>query len=405
MYLNTGHPCLCGPGCETLSGLGGAAGYGGGKVSLPPAGSGFGEIVGSPEVGDAVVIAALNVLNQFLDTTPHVVDAATRVEAVDFYASKGLKYKHYDVHKFSAKRMRDAFADMLTQVRSQGIEVLSPARVSSVTRGRGGYVIRYVCNGERAELLADAVVVSSGRLGRRFMLDLLREMDLSYEPGFADVGVRLEFPAEDCPGVEVRHGDLKLKVGNARTYCVCPNGFVVPYSLDGVLACEGVNSDGSHSGFTNFAVLLREEGDPSALVDEVRRRQQAMGVDTVAYEPLGQLLAGAIGSNRADAPTGTLDCRRVDDLLDMFPMRLRLELRTSIERILEAEALSGLTSHARAYGPELDYALARIPAGSNFKLATGLYIAGEATGRFRGVLQSFASGLHVGGLVAREQSQ
>lgn len=404
-YLQARLSCLCGPGCETLSGLGGAAGYGGGKVSLPPAGSGFGEIVGDGDAGAEIVLRGLDVLNRFLETSPHPVAAEMRTEAAEYYASKGLSYKHYDVHKFSAGKIRVAFGEMLKLVRASGAEVLSPARVTRVARGSDGFLVCYVHDGARTELHADTLVFSSGRLGRRFVFDQLGALGVHCDLGFADVGVRLEFRTEDSPALEARHGDLKVKIGAARTYCVCTDGFVVPYSLDGVLGCEGVNSDGVPSGFTNFAILLREEGDPSTLVAEVAKRQKAMGVGAVTFEPLEELLSPTGLFRCASVPGGTLECPRTDRLLEVFPERFRSGLRESIRCILDAEGLTGSISRARAYGPELDYALARIPAGSNFELEPGLYVAGEATGRFRGVLQSFASGIYVGDLISGEHAQ
>lgn len=83
------------------------------------------------------------------------------------------------------------------------------------------------------------------------------QLNLRGKENHIDVGVRLEFPTDLYPDITKYHNDLKLLFNNARTFCVCKDGRVTHYWLEGIFFMEGNYNPNDKSGFTNLGILMR----------------------------------------------------------------------------------------------------------------------------------------------------
>jgi uncharacterized FAD-dependent dehydrogenase len=85
---------------------------------------------------------------------------------------------------------------------------------------------------------------------------------------------------------------------------------------------------------------------------------------------------------------------RLDNLLkDKYYKSIREEVLHFAEVILGNPNYENVSM----YGPGLYYPGLKVIFEDGFEVGEGLYVVGDITGRFRGILQSFASGLISGG--------
>ena len=108
-------------------------------------------------------------------------------------------------------------------------------------------------SGERAFLIRN-LILATGALDiqDRLIEKMIRSVSNHYE-----IGVRIEAPASAFGSTLSTHGDLKLKLGSGRTYCVTANGKIISYQTGGALFLEGSMDPFEATDYTNLAILIK----------------------------------------------------------------------------------------------------------------------------------------------------
>ena len=82
---------------------------------------------------------------------------------------------------------------------------------------------------------------------------------------------------------------------------------------------------------------------------------------------------------------------KAGDINDLLPLSVNNELKSFIRCVVD-EAFQVPPSHLVVVAPEYKK-ITRAPINNDFKLADeNIYVIGSATGKFRGILQSYCSG-------------
>lgn len=353
--------------CHVVNGVGGASAMFGNKYCHFPASSGVQDLMNvqaktrAPEA--SVVVQHPNIPNR----------------------------KVYDVSIAHADSYRAAIDDLVSDVRST-TPILEGWSVENIERRGSG---RYRLVSEAGETIdAENVVISTGRSGHIALRRWLDQLSIGYDENSPDIGVRIEAPSCAISRQFLYQDDPKFKfdfgkLGQARTFCTCKGGQIVPVKFG-----EGFFADGAFvrkdTGRTNVALMARtgERFAPQAL------EEWCNSVNEISE---GRLLLGSL-----DEFSGN-DSGLEQAIIDMIPEgpspRYKMILQALLDRLINDptcrmfDGAIGVNGPLKVYGPSMDLYWPKVHLSKGFKSsAEGVFVIGDAAGVSRGIVQAMAAG-------------
>lgn len=396
--IQQGRGCRMAEPCATVSGIGGSGMLAGGKLSVLPAGRGLQHIAGSPTFAEEALADAFTALTEFVRVIPPRSDTKQVDAEKRWYRKRGFEYRYYDAYKYSAAAMAAGYGRMANKIRSAGASIALGTEVTSIQSASDnrGFLIDIREETRSDRIYAKQVILACGRLGDR----LLRGLNLPgvevVMPSRVDAGVRLEFPSSAWPNLDACHNDLKLLFGDARTFCASKDGWVTPYRSSDIFLVEGRTDSAEKSGLSNIAVTVRLNTGASGVYDRVRAALLKETRGCPLRQPLSEFLgnesAGDIWRHR-DAPPASFTYWRLGDARGLWSGDHATRIRRAVSQFVDLLMPADNRSLISIFGPELDYywryVEATVGGGTD---RPGIFVAGDATGRFRGILQAFSSG-------------
>jgi uncharacterized FAD-dependent dehydrogenase len=242
---------------------------------------------------------------------------------------------------------------------------------------------------------AEYVILGMGRLGRKLTRRINADLKLQGKENFLDVGVRLEFPTEIFPDVWKYHNDLKLVFGNARTFCVCREGRIVQYFIEGVCCTEGFCSNYGKTGLTNLGIIVRfnQPTRGNDIFKDIRNQVSQISRGRIVCQDLLDYL-NPVEKRPVLYSTRNSKLPWVNgDVNACFPESISNEIRKAVAYFAKLMFAKEDWARINVFGPEIDYGGLQFPVKHDFSIIPKLYLIGDGTGRFRGILQSFSSGI------------
>jgi uncharacterized FAD-dependent dehydrogenase len=308
----------------------------------------------------------------------------------------GFYYKYYDVYVYDQEKLQRAYQKVFSQLRSAGISILLDTELTEIDCEEGGFKLVAKQGKESLTIFTKYLVVGVGRLGRSILKSLNVELNLGGKENYLDVGVRLEFPTDLYPDIIKYHNDLKLLFNDARTFCVCKDGKVAPYLLEHIFFTEGYYNPKDRSGFTNLGIIVRlkPSGQNEIIYDEIKKRLLRVS----SGKPVCQILSDYLGvspKNHASSKwvASSISFWVQGDVNQCFPEPISKKIKEAVyyfgSRLFPKDRLD----EVNVFAPEVDYGGLSFPLNSDFSIIPRLYLIGDCTGRFRGILQAFCSGI------------
>jgi hypothetical protein len=390
--------------CQIISGVGGASVLSGGKISAFPAGRALNNIIGTESQTQQSLQAALNLFTEFVPLIPPTVTASLKQQASSQFSQKGFDFRYYDAYRYKPTDLIAGYDRMLQQILAAGISVRLGTWVTQITDTEDGYYVVANTDDGEIQIFTERLIIATGRMGMNLLTNINTSLELEGSQNHCDVGVRLEFPTSVWPDIDYCHHDLKLHFGQARTFCVCKDGYIAPYRHKDIFLLEGSDSPDVSTGFTNLAITIRVPPNNSlteqTLLEEVQTRLLAQSGGKPVRQQLLDFLA------RKPSPTkqkekgldpASITYWRWGDVAACFPDDIASNIHQAVEyfvtRLLPENALSKVS----VFAPELDYYWLKFPLYQGFRSRrSGLYLIGDCTGHFRGILQAFCSGIVCG---------
>jgi uncharacterized FAD-dependent dehydrogenase len=234
-----------------------------------------------------------------------------------------------------------------------------------------------------------------GRLGRTLIRKVDADLNLQGEENIIDVGVRLEFPTDIFPDVLKYHNDLKLVFGNARTFCVCREGRIVQYFIEGLCCTEGFCSNDEKTGLTNLGIIVRFNSPSrgNGLFKEIKDQMLQVSRERIVRQNLLDYLNPAERQNVSNSTRNSqLPC--VDGNINAcFPESISDEIRKAVVYFVDRMFPKESWNKISVFAPEIDHGGLQFPVKPDFSVIPKLHVIGDGTGRFRGILQSLSSGI------------
>ena len=321
------------------------------------------------------------------------IDTATKMNAKAFYKQRNIDYKYYDVYEFDGKSYRSFIQRTVQELMDEGLQLFDNAEVLDVHRDPH---TSYFCinvrtpDGEK-QFFVQKLVVAIGALDIR---DKLIEKTVGLVSNCFEIGVRIEAPNSAFGNILSTHGDLKLKHGAGRTYCVTADGKIIAYQTDGVRFLEGCMESSVSTGYTNLAVLIKCNDESSVCEFINRYRKDFNG------RPIKQKLVDYANGQISDEEIDTTLASAVrGDINSLFSTDINNAIKEFINDVL-VEAMGISEDSITLVAPELKI-LRNLQMDKNFEIDSNLFVIGAVTGKFRGILQSFCSGTRCGQLLDR----
>lgn len=382
--------------CQIISGLGGCSLFGS-KLSLFPAGSGFVDILGSRKLAQEKIQDALKLMSRWLSLEAPKLNNNTTKRAQLFWEQLGFKYKYYNVYLYDQRELRKAFHNIILDLKYSGAKLLERTSLIDIKpKERGLIILAKHVSGKDTIIYAKYLILGIGRAGNSLLRSLNSKLNLNGKENHLEVGVRIEFPTRLCPDIDKYHKDLKLLFGDARTYCLSKNGKIALYHIDGVCFTEGYSTSEPSTDLTNIGILVRLK--PSSYNDrilyEIKKRTLELMEGKPGVQVLDEYLREDNLSQSVDLPfKASISYWNKVNINNIFPFPISEKIRKAVYYFVSRIFPKNYWKNIIVFAPEVHYAGLSFPVKSNFSIFPNMYLVGECTGKFRGVLQSFTSGV------------
>ncbi len=385
--------CECTTFCSIISGVGGASKLTSGKISNYPAGSGLSYFFDTEEQLVDQLHSSIGLLGQNISLRRINVDDGAMENAKSYYTERNINYKYYDVYEFDGEQYRRYLENVIHNLKRKGLTLSENTEICEITRVPVVQCYRLTAKtpcGYKYFFVRD-LVLATGALDIQDKLCTIapKKSDDSFE-----IGVRIEVPSAYFENALTAHGDLKLKKGLGRTYCVSANGSVISYQTKGVQFLEGCIDTSTPTSYTNLAVLIKtnDYDAVSGFIDQYSSVYNGVPlkqryIDYMRGQP----------SSENTTTTTTLLSAVCGDINDLLPVDVNTSLKSFINDVL-VNAMGIPANTITILAPELKI-LRNLYIMPDFSVDEHLYVVGAATGLFRGILQSLCSGMRCGQLL------
>lgn len=391
--------------CAVLSGFGGATGLLGGQFCFFPAGDRLARSTGEPN--EAANWRVLRLLGEHGIAPECLWREMAKVQRGPEDTGR-LALKAYPAVRFAGSQLRSLFRDMVAHCRASGVSTHSGVRIVQIGRAADGVGFDVYCStrgGPHHLYISGAVVVAPGRSGAEWAGNLFSQLGVETSARESvDIGVRVEVPTTVAERMLGSLNDPKLKwaegtSSEVRTLCWCRGGEVCVARVGGQVVVDGGFGQEA-TGRTSFSVVSRVDVPSGSsplehargVVAELRADGQPVGEELNDFVgrryPWGRTPSGMV------LPEPSIETRAAPSRY-WLPQEMRdrsVMVLEELDTLMGGQLLGDRVG--RVYAPVLDK-LWMTPMLDRCLMTSvrGMYVAGDATGLGRGIVQAIYGGL------------
>lgn len=396
--------------CNITAGVSGAGAFSDGKLSLSPeVGGDFPELVGYDVVEDLIkytdqmyldfgaseIVEGLNLDN------PEVVDIRKRA------IKAGLKLVDCPVRHLGTEEAHKVYFYIQEHLRKNGVIIHTSTPVKDLAID-GKFCKGIVLENDHL-VLADIVIVATGRRGADWLEDCCRKHNIAHLPGTVDIGVRVECRNEIMETINKNLYEGKL-IGypnpfrnKVRTFCQNPGGFVAQENYDeGLAVVNGHSFKNTKSTNTNLAILCSHNfttpfNQPIEYAKMVGQLTNMLGDGHILVQRFGDILNGKrTWQKELDRSNvkPTLPDAVAGDITAAMPYRAMTNIINFIKQL--DEVVPGFASdETLLYSPELKFYSNKVEMDKGLKTSVNnLYCLGDSSGWTRGLMMASVMGVY-----------
>jgi uncharacterized FAD-dependent dehydrogenase len=315
-----------------------------------------------------------------------------------------------DVRHLGTDRNIQIMSSLYQQLVGMGVELISDADVTSVTRC-------HTVDGERLEVkynstayyISKVVVFAVGRSGTPFLTSFCADNGIPVRSNSVDIGVRVEM--KDSIWKEFSDSIYEPKIlcrtktfeDKTRMFCFNKGGIVSVENNNGVITANGhaYSSGGKKTDNCNFAILTSIHftepfNKPTDYAQYISSLANMIGDGNVIVQRFGDLIRGRRTTEDRlsnNSVTPTLKATPGDISL-VLPHRILTDIIETIEA-LNKVAPGTSNDDTLLYACESKYYSVKPEMGDDFQITNNVYVVGDGSGVCRGLSQSGAMGLYV----------
>jgi phosphomevalonate kinase len=353
---------------ECATGIGGNGLYSDGKFSHYPAGTELWKM-------DKYLLEKAYILYSDLMSKYYSVPSFPYPDEpkTDFDAGECWKLKDYETHYLSLDERYDLVKRMTCEYTNK---ILTETEVIGVSKGINNYVVKCqnISKKEEFDIVCKKIVFGGGR----FMPLFIKKIGfIPTEFKRVELGVRLQGSADSKlynvssnidPKFIIKHDDIEYK-----TFCWCRSGETVCTNFNGIKTWSG-RSDCEPTGLSNFGfnIKFRNDSYMALLYDAIETKPFSVPFNDDHLVPESYR---TIYSKIKTGLSSFLELWKIKDLSDFM--------------------IKGPTIEGIGYYPITDEYL-KIPNEE-------MYVVGDSTGKFRGIVASMLSGAFVAAKLIDEE--
>ncbi len=399
----------CKPYCQITSGFSGAGAFSDGKLSLNrDVGGDFPSLIGEELAQEYIDYTDKIYLEFGADTH---VEGAVETEEIREIRKKatiaGLKLVDCPIRHLGTEKAHELYYSIEKYLLANGVKILADQNCTDVLV-ENGVCVGVEVNGQK--MMADVVVVATGRKGADWLDEMCRKHDIGREAGVVDIGVRVEVRNEVMEKVNKALYESKL-IGypkpfynKVRTFCQNPGGFVAQENYDNNLAVvNGHSYKDLKSNNTNLAILCSHRftypfDDPIAYAQKVGEMVNMLGDGHILVQRLCDIKAGKRTWQKELSQTNlkpTLADAVAGDITAAIPYRTMTNILNFIEQ-MDVVVPGFASGETLLYAPEVKFYSNRVKMDENLNTnVKNLHCLGDASGWTRGLMMASAMGVYM----------
>ena len=387
--------------CNILCGLGGAGGLSDGKLNLKTDVGGNLEEFVSKEDADGLISKIDKI---FLGHGGPYKLYGKESEALEKKAaSHGIEFIPIPQRHIGSDRLPAVVTSIKNDLIGNGVELLLNTNVESISNN-GDFELT-TDKGEK--ISSKYVLAAPGRSGGDWLATEAKKFGIKTKYAPIDIGVRVEVPAVVMDSIIEKAWDPKFHINPrtyddfVRTFCTCPNGFVVMEDYGDYIGVNGHSSNKDKSENTNFAFLTRVElTEPVENTTDYGISIAKLATTIGGKMPIIQRLEDLRNGRRSTETRiqksyvkPTLKNATPGDISMAMPHRIVTNVIEGLEQL--DKVIPGVNSDSTlVYAPEIKYYSMRFLVNKNLETnVENFFVAGDGAGLSRGIVASAATGL------------
>lgn len=359
---------------DVANGIGGAGLCSDGKLSLYPSATKLWQL------DDKALRNAYFVFKEFIEGfSVDIGDFPEIQKKTEDHDS--FRIKRYQSLQLSLEQRMGIIYRMAMAIGSDSL--LTEVECTKIRGTDSRYEIDINQKGQKSTLVTESIVMAGGKHCFSFLRDLMSGVAIMNTFKKTDVGLRIECNNNSFDYYSDEQKDVKLiSLSNSgrelRTFCCCRDGVVLQSESYGFIGYNGSSNEQAATGKTNIGILVQTEGqDATKLRDEIKKTGHLKG-DSAALTDFMQGNHILLGET-------------VDEDIRLF-IKEALPLLSSADGTVFFPAIEKMGCY-----PCLTDTL----QVNN----ENIWVCGDATGLFRGLLPAFISGFLVADCLARSLRQ
>lgn len=393
--------CLkCKP-CNILCGLGGAGGLSDGKLNLKADVGGNLEEFVSKEEADRLVKKIDDVFlehggsSKLYGTDSHDLEKKA--------AEAGIEFIPIPQRHIGSDKLPSVITSFKNYLENMGVEFWLNTNVKKIEKNNN---YRLVLEDER-QLESRFIIAATGRSGAEWISSEAKRLGVNTRFAAIDIGVRVEVPSVVMENIIEFAWDPKFHIYTkkyddfVRTFCTCPNGFVVMEDYGEYIGVNGHSSNSEKSDNTNFAFLTRIElTEPVENTTRYGKSIAKLATTIGGKMPIIQRLEDLRTGHRSTASRieksfvkPTLKNATPGDISMAMPHRIVENVVEGLEQL--DKVIPGVNSDSTLlYAPEIKFYSMRFIVNKNLETnISNFFVAGDGAGLSRGIVASAATGI------------
>jgi uncharacterized FAD-dependent dehydrogenase len=346
---------------DVAAGVGGGGLFSDGKLSFPPSASNLWLQLNSDTLENSYTYL-YNIFNNLNISIPNFEMAwVEKQKAHKFTQSK--EFMSIVLNDFMRNRILNFFYDVNSK------NIITNCCVTAINKNKDYYILS---SNIKQNFYCKKIVVSCGKFGS----GLLEDIDFIKKDKFLnkiEMGIRVESKSKDFIPYLSPIVDYKLieKIGDDvefRTFCCCRDGIVLKSEFNNYVSFNGAKVQYC-SNLSNIGLLIR-----------------STNIESTYFQEMGMLLKSKLISFKIPI-NEFIESKNV-----YFGEKCDNLLKNKLPKLINIKNVD--TSYCHVYGPEIEYTGKYINFDENLNISNDIWVAGDVSGNFRGIIAALISGIY-----------
>lgn len=405
----------CNP-CNITTGFSGAGAFSDGKLSLSYAvGGDLPDLIGTDTVQNLINYTDKIYLEFGADEHIEGVSQEEKVKDIRKRAIQaGLKLVDCPIRHLGTEKAQIIYGEIEKYLLAHDVEIRFGYQCYDIILEESvckGVIIEKADGTGQETILAENIVIATGRRGADWLEKICAKYDIAHKPGTVDIGVRVEVRNEVMEEVNNVLYESKL-IGypkpfknKVRTFCQNPGGFVSQENYDNNLAVvNGHSYKDLKSSNTNLAILCSHNftepfNQPIEYAQKIGELTNMLGSGRILVQRYGDILEGKRTWQKELSQSNvqpTLVDAVAGDITAAMPYRAMINIINFIQAV--DHVVPGFAStETLLYSPELKFYSNKVKMTSELETnVKSLYCLGDSSGWTRGLMMASVMGVFMG---------